>query len=85
MGGFRLHYQDEGNGAPTVVLDSGLGADVLSWDMVAPAVASFTRVVRFVRPGMGWSDAAPKPLPPTARVGAPELTRLLRGALLTAT
>lgn len=80
VGGFRLHYQDQGSGAPTVVLDSGLGTNVLSWDMVAPAVAGFTRVVRFDRPGMGWSDAAPTGLARTARVVAHELHALLRGA-----
>src|SRR6476659_10215379 len=39
VGGYQLHYLDEGSGAPTVVLDSGLGGNLLSWELVAPAVA----------------------------------------------
>jgi pimeloyl-ACP methyl ester carboxylesterase len=80
VGGYQLHYLDEGSGAPTVVLDSGLGGNLLSWELVAPAVAEFTRVVRFDRPGLGWSDAAPAGVARTPRVVAHELRALLRAA-----
>jgi pimeloyl-ACP methyl ester carboxylesterase len=78
--GYQLHYLDEGSGAPTVVLDSGLGGNLLSWELVAPAVAEFTRVVRFDRPGLGWSDPAPAGVARTPSVVAHELRALLRGA-----
>jgi dienelactone hydrolase len=43
-GGHRLHMIVEGRGAPTVVLESGLGDGLGSWMKVQPEVARFSRV-----------------------------------------
>jgi pimeloyl-ACP methyl ester carboxylesterase len=75
VGGYRLHYLDEGAGSPTVVLETGLGGGLLTWEYVAPEVAAFTRVARIDRPGMGWSDEAPGT--PSPRRVAEDMRRLL--------
>lgn len=59
VGGYRLHMQDRGTGTPTVVLEAGMGAGVLSWALVEPEVAKFTRVISYDRSGIGWSDRGP--------------------------
>lgn len=48
-------------GAPTVVMDTGLGHVSAVWDKVAPEVATFARVVTYDRAGYGWSDPSPAP------------------------
>jgi pimeloyl-ACP methyl ester carboxylesterase len=58
-GGFRLHMHVEGSGHPSVVLESGIAATSVSWDLVQPAVAQFARVCSYDRAGLGWSDAGP--------------------------
>lgn len=78
VGGYRLHIDCTGEGSPTVVLESGLGATWLAWYRVQPLLAPFTRVCSYDRAGMGWSDASPKPR--TAKVIAEELHRLLQNA-----
>ncbi|MGH9321867.1 MAG: alpha/beta fold hydrolase [Vicinamibacteria bacterium] len=60
-GGLRLHFHAEGEGAPTVVLDSALAGTSLSWSLVQPAVAAFTKVVSYDRGGFGWSDPSTAP------------------------
>jgi pimeloyl-ACP methyl ester carboxylesterase len=75
VGGFKLHLNCSGNGAPAVVLDSALGGSSLSWTLVQPEVARFTRVCSYDRAGFGWSDAGP--IPRTARRLAGELRTLL--------
>ena len=66
IGGRRLYLECQGSGSPTVVLEdgAGLGADVWSVDlvertrprpMVLPAVAGFTRVCAYDRPGITLS------------------------------
>src|SRR5215216_6570796 len=63
IGGRRLYRECQGTGSPTVVLEdgAGLGADLWSVDllepagsrpMVLPAVAGFTRVCAYDRPGV---------------------------------
>jgi hypothetical protein len=54
--GRKMHLYVTGSGRPTVVLDAGMGCNALSWSLVQPEVAKFTRVVSFDRPGNGWSD-----------------------------
>lgn len=62
IGGRRLHFESAGSGSPTVVLEAGLNSrsDVWSRDlkqpagereMVFPAVAKFTHVCTYDRPG----------------------------------
>jgi len=61
VGTHRLHVQCTGWGTPTVVFDSALAGSVLSWTLIQPAVATFTRACSYDRAGHGWSDAGPMP------------------------
>jgi pimeloyl-ACP methyl ester carboxylesterase len=75
VGGHKLHIWCTGSGAPTVILETGLGGSSASWGFVQPEVAKFTRVCSYDRAGMGYSD--PGPSPRTARRIARELAQLL--------
>jgi pimeloyl-ACP methyl ester carboxylesterase len=57
VGGHRLHATCTGHGSPLVLLESGVAASSLSWAVVQPAVATFTRVCAYDRAGLAWSDA----------------------------
>ena len=64
VGGYSLHLYCTGEGeaaAPTVVMDSGLGGNVLDWQLVQPEVAKFARVCTYDRAGMGWSEPGAQP------------------------
>jgi pimeloyl-ACP methyl ester carboxylesterase len=78
IGGYRLHLWCTGDGAPTVILDTGLGGSSVDWGFVQPEVAQFTRVCSYDRAGMGYSD--PGPSPRSARRIANELAELLTRA-----
>ncbi len=71
----RMHIHVTGEGTPTVVFESGMGASCLSWTLVQPKVAQFTRAVSYDRAGHGWSDLAGEPR--TAQRIAEELHTLL--------
>ena len=58
VGGHRLHVTCEGHGSPLVLLESGIAASSLSWALVQPGIAKFTRVCAYDRAGLAWSDAA---------------------------
>jgi pimeloyl-ACP methyl ester carboxylesterase len=75
VGGHRLHIWCTGAGAPSVILESGLGGSSVDWGFVQPDVARFTRVCSYDRAGMGYSD--PGPSPRTTRRIARELAQLL--------
>ncbi|MDQ3818262.1 MAG: alpha/beta hydrolase [Acidobacteriota bacterium] len=68
----------EGEGNPTVVLESGLGDTWEPWAKVRPEVAQFSQVVAYDRAGLGQSNAGPKPR--TARQIATELHTALKNA-----
>ncbi len=74
----RMHIYLAGEGTPTVIFESGMGASCLSWTLVQPQVAQFTRAVSYDRAGHGWSD--PPREPRTARQIAQELHMLLDAA-----
>ncbi len=74
----RMHIHATGEGTPTVVFESGMGASCLSWTPVQPQVAQFTRAVSYDRAGQGWSDRAREPR--TAQQIAQELHVLLDAA-----
>jgi pimeloyl-ACP methyl ester carboxylesterase len=74
----RMHINVMGQGTPTVVFESGMGASCLSWTFVQPKVAEFARAVSYDRAGHGWSD--PSGEPRTARRIAQELHALLAAA-----
>ncbi len=65
VGGYRLFMQTRGEagGNPTVVFDSGLGtaSSTADWSLVAPQVATRTRVVTYDRAGYGFSDDTDTP------------------------
>src|SRR6267143_3985190 len=75
VNGGRMHIHVTGEGTPTVVFESGMGASCLSWTLVQPQVAQFSRAVSYDRAGHGWSDPAREPR--TARQIAQELHALL--------
>lgn len=56
VGGHRLHVVCQGKGRPVVILESGIAASSISWAMVQPQIARFTRVCAYDRAGLGWSD-----------------------------
>ena len=80
VGGYDLHLYctGEAGGAPSVVMDSGLGGTVLDWQLVQPEVAKFARVCTYDRAGMGWSD--PGDQPRTSQQIVKELHTLLGNA-----
>jgi pimeloyl-ACP methyl ester carboxylesterase len=70
---------DEGpQDAPVVVFTSGLGGAWYDWDAVVPLLAGRATLVRFDRPGLGWSE--PTAVPPTL-AGEAERIRALLAAL----
>lgn len=62
IGGRRLHLMRRGEGAPTVVLESGGGggSSTQDWPLLG-RVARFTHALPYDRAGLGWSDPAPAP------------------------
>lgn len=56
VGGYRLHLNCTGQGAPTIIFDAGLGGSSLDWSLVQPELSRTTRTCAFDRAGMGWSD-----------------------------
>jgi hypothetical protein len=57
IGGYRLHLWCTGDGAPAVILDTGLGGSSADWGFVQPDVARFTRVCSYDR--QVWVTAIP--------------------------
>jgi pimeloyl-ACP methyl ester carboxylesterase len=78
VGGRNLAFVHTGSGNPTVVLESGLGAESGWYAPVQDAVARFAAVVRFDRAGKGLSD--PAPTPRTSHDMAADLHALLTNA-----
>jgi pimeloyl-ACP methyl ester carboxylesterase len=78
VGGYKMHIDCMGDGAPAVILDSGLGDNYTSWRKVQPRVAQFTQVCSYDRAGLGYSDSSPGRR--NSQVFAEELHTLLRNA-----
>ncbi len=78
--GKRTHIVLKGKGTPTVVLEGGIGTISTMWNPILDAVAEFTTVCTFDRPGYAWSDATDAPR--TSRQMASELVALLEAANL---
>jgi pimeloyl-ACP methyl ester carboxylesterase len=57
--GYQMHLYCTGAGAPTIVLEAGLGNDFRIWDLVQPELSTLTRVCAYDRAGVGWSDPRP--------------------------
>jgi pimeloyl-ACP methyl ester carboxylesterase len=78
VGGYSLHINCVGEGSPTVILESALGAMSAHWVRVQQVVAETTRVCAYDRAGMGWSEPGPEPR--DARQISSELHTLLKDA-----
>lgn len=74
--GRTLNLFCEGKGAPTVVLESGLGAGASAWRRVQDPIAATTRVCSYDRSGFGRSGPASGPR--DAGVLADDLFQLLK-------
>ncbi|MEV0266083.1 alpha/beta hydrolase [Streptomyces sp. NPDC050617] len=74
VAGVTLHVLSEGAG-PVCVLSGGLGMGWFDWDPVVPLLAEHRTVVRFDRPGLGFS--APSPEPPSAAGEADRIAGVL--------
>jgi alpha-beta hydrolase superfamily lysophospholipase len=81
VGGYGLRMLAAGKGSPTVVLESGLGGGIESWQKVQSKVAQFSQVVAYEHAGAGGSDPGPKPR--TGRQIAKELRIALKNAAIT--
>ncbi|HZJ10260.1 MAG TPA: alpha/beta hydrolase [Trueperaceae bacterium] len=56
-----LHLYCEGEGSPTVILETGLGDGAINFRSLQSRVATFTRVCSYDRAGYGWSETGPEP------------------------
>lgn len=56
IGGRSIYLDCRGTGAPTIVLEAGMGDGVAGWAPVHDAMAAFTRTCAYDRPGRGSSD-----------------------------
>jgi pimeloyl-ACP methyl ester carboxylesterase len=61
VGGRSMNISCRGEGAPTVVFDSGVGEPGYEWVDIQAEVAKYTKACWFDRAGYGWSDAGPFP------------------------
>ena len=78
VGGYQLHIHCLGNGAPTIILESGIGGFSLEWMDIQASLSKQATVCSYDRAGYGWSQRSP--LPRTARTMARELDTLLINA-----
>lgn len=78
LGGYALHLHCLGSGSPTVLLEAGLGNNLLVWHTVQGELAQSTRVCAYDRGGLGWSD--PSPNARDSQALAQELHHLLAAA-----
>jgi pimeloyl-ACP methyl ester carboxylesterase len=78
--GRRIHLACFGAGAPTVILESGLGLPMAAWDKVKSRLAADVRVCTYERAGYGTSD--PGPMPRDAKHVASDLAALIKAAQL---
>jgi len=60
---------------PPIVFSSGLGGAWYDWDRVVPLLAGAAPILRFDRPGLGWSE--PAAVPPTLAGEAERIRALL--------
>ena len=76
--GSKLKLNCTGNGSPAVILEAGLGDNIMEWNRVQPRIAKLTRVCSYDRAGYGGSE--PGVMPRTSRQIAAELHGLLKNA-----
>jgi len=76
----RVEFSTQGQGAPVVVFESGLGDGLAPWKSVASRVAARTQVLTYSRAGYGRSTSSRSPRAP-ATIAA-ELDELLQALSL---
>lgn len=59
IGGYSIGVHCEGEGSPTVILESGRGGNSGAWRQVQPSVAEVTRVCSYDRAGLANSEDRP--------------------------
>jgi pimeloyl-ACP methyl ester carboxylesterase len=57
--GTALHVVRDGGTGPVVLFVQGLAGAWFDWDPVVPLLANDFRLIRFDRPGLGWSESEP--------------------------
>lgn len=57
IGPRKLHVSVTGQGAPTVILESGMGGCSLDWSLVIPELSNEATVIAYDRAGFGWSES----------------------------
>lgn len=75
--GTLLHVVRDGSDGPVVLFIQGLAGAWFEWDPVVPMLAGDHRLVRFDRPGLGWSQPEPGGPPQTLAGEAERLGRVL--------
>lgn len=75
IGGYSLYLSCIGAGAPTVLIDAGVGLGAAAYQHLQTPVADLTSVCIYDRAGLGLSDAGPSPR--TSEQMAKELKSLL--------
>jgi pimeloyl-ACP methyl ester carboxylesterase len=79
VGGSKLDLFCQGTASgSTVILDAGNGETSLTWTLVQPEVAKFSRVCAYDRAGYAWSEASTNAR--SVPVMVDELHALLKGA-----
>lgn len=61
VGGHSLHLLCQGEGSPTVILETGLGDGSINFRSLQLRLSQTTRVCAYDRAGYGWSEAGPGP------------------------
>ncbi len=80
IGNYKLHIYCQGQGSPTVIIDTGLGDDSWDWQEIVKSASKKSQTCVYDRAGYGWSDVGPRPR--TSRRIATELNLLLHKARL---
>ena len=57
----KLNFRCVGKGSPTVIFESGYGADSRAWTAIQSRLAPLTRSCAYDRAGYGFSDPGPMP------------------------
>lgn len=82
-GGRMIRLACQGQGAPAVVVDAGMGTAPIedeAWGRIARRVSEVTRICLSDRAGLGGSDPVPKGAPRTSADVADDLAAALRAA-----
>ncbi len=77
LGDHKLHFTKKGNGAPTVIFESGLDpGGHLPWFKVQTEISKFTTTISYDRAGVLWSDRGNNPK--TGKAMSKELLDVLK-------